>query len=194
VLLNLISVGVLVSWTVAAGAAYYLIGLEFPLTLLHIAILMVCGPTVVLPLLRHVEPVDQVNSILRWKGIVVDPVGATLGVIVFEAVTAKQPDASNYLVIQAVLKTFAVGSALGDCVARLVKNLLSRHWTPNFLQNPVSSMLVIATFPVSNHFQDESGLLTVTLMGSGWPTRNPFRSNILSNSKRTPACSCSPVC
>jgi len=89
VLINLISIGVLVTWMVAAGAAYFVVGLNASLALLLGAILTVSGPTVVLPLLRHVQPVGQVNSILRWEGIIVDPIGATLAVIVFEAITAK---------------------------------------------------------------------------------------------------------
>lgn len=165
VLINLVSVGVLVTWVVAAGAAYYIVGLELPLAILLGAILTVSGPTVVLPLLRHVQPVGHVNSLLRWEGIVVDPVGATLAVIVFEAITAKQSEASNYLVMAAVLKTLLIGGALGYLGARLVTILLSHHWIPDFLQNPVTLMLVVATFTVSNHFQEESGLLAVTLMG-----------------------------
>ena len=165
VLINLVSVGVLATWVVAAGAAYYIVGLELPLAILLGAILTVSGPTVVLPLLRHVQPVGHVNSLLRWEGIVVDPVGATLAVIVFEAITAKQSEASNYLVMAAVLKTLLIGGALGYLGARLVTILLSHHWIPDFLQNPVTLMLVVATFTVSNHFQEESGLLAVTLMG-----------------------------
>lgn len=164
-LLNLITIGVLVTWFVAAGAAYYIVGLALPLALLLGAILTVSGPTVVLPLLRHVQPVGHINSLLRWEGIVVDPVGATLAVIVFEAVTAKQSDASNYLVAVAVLKTIAIGGALGYLAARLVTLLLNHHWIPDFLQNPVTLMLVVATHTVSNRLQEESGLLAVTLMG-----------------------------
>ncbi len=165
VLLNLISVGVLVTWLVAAAAAYYILGLDPPMALLLGAILTVSGPTVVLPLLRHVRAVGQVSSILRWEGIVVDPIGAMLAVIVFEAITVSQPDASNYAVLITVFKTALVGGALGAASAGIVTYILRHHWAPDFLQNPVTLMLVVATFIGSNLLQTESGLLAVTVMG-----------------------------
>jgi len=165
VLLHLISVGVLTTWLVAALAAHYIVGLDAPLAFLLGAILTVSGPTVVLPLLRHVRPIGRVNSLLRWEGIVVDPVGATLAVIVFEVITARQVDQSNLWVIGAVLKTILIGGALGVIGSRVVTLLLNRHWIPDYLQNPVTLMLVIATFTTANLLQAKSGLLAVTLMG-----------------------------
>ena len=165
VLINLISLGVLVTWAIATLAAYYVVGLDFQLALLLGAILTVSGPTVVLPLLRHVQPVGQVSSILRWEGILVDPVGATLAVIVFEAVTAKQADLSNALVLITMVKTVVIGGVVGWLAARCVVFLLSRHWIPDFLQNPVTLMIVVGVFTLSNLLQEESGLLTTTVMG-----------------------------
>ena len=165
VLINLISIGVLVTWFVAVIAGYYVVGLDLRLALLLGAILTVSGPTVVLPLLRHVRPVGQVSSILRWEGILVDPVGAMLAVIVFEAVTAKQADSSNLFVLITILKTILVGGAFGWLAARCVIFLLRHHWIPDFLQNPVTLMIVVAVFTLSNVLQAESGLLTTTVMG-----------------------------
>jgi len=57
VLINLVSIGVLLTWSIAATAGYLILNLEISLSLLLGAILVVSGPTVVLPLLRHVRPV-----------------------------------------------------------------------------------------------------------------------------------------
>lgn len=165
VLVKLISLGVLVTWIIGSAAAYFLVGLQLKLSLLLGAILVVSGPTVVLPLLRHVRPLGDVSSILRWEGIVVDPVGAMLAVIVFEAVTAQSFGSSKFLVISTVLKTVAIGSLLGIAGAGIVTFLLRRHWIPDYLQNPVTLMLVVTTFTVSNILENESGLFTVTVMG-----------------------------
>ena len=165
VLIKLVSVGVVLTWLIAAAAAHLILGLEIPLSLLLGAILVVSGPTVVLPLLRHVRPVGQVSSILRWEGIAVDPIGAMLAVIVFEAITAGQEGSTNTFVILIVLKTAFVGTILGFVSARLVTYLLTRHWIPDFLDNPVTLMMVLGSFTASNLMQAESGLLTVTVMG-----------------------------
>ena len=165
VLINLVSIGVLSTWLIAAAAAHIILNLEIALSLLLGAILVVSGPTVVLPLLRHVRPVGPVSSILRWEGIAVDPIGAMLAVIVFEAITAGQEGSTNTFVILIILKTVFVGTILGFLSARLVTYLLTRYWIPDFLDNPVTLMMVLASFTAANLMQAESGLLAVTVMG-----------------------------
>jgi hypothetical protein len=54
---------------------------------------------------------------------------------------------------------------LGLLAAGLLTFLLHRYWIPDFLQNPVSLMLVVAVFTGANLLQPESGLLAATVMG-----------------------------
>src|SRR5690606_9764161 len=86
VIRNLITVGALVTWVLTTAAAYFILGLNLALAVQLGAVLVVTGPTVIGPLLRHVRPSGQVGSILRWEGILIDPVGATLAVLVFDAI------------------------------------------------------------------------------------------------------------
>ena len=86
VIRNLVTVGAAVTWVVGAVAARLLLGLDWPLAILLGAILVVTGPTVIGPLLRHVRPSGSVGPILMWEGIVIDPIGAILAVLVFEAI------------------------------------------------------------------------------------------------------------
>jgi CPA1 family monovalent cation:H+ antiporter len=65
--------GVLVTWAVAALAARYIAGLDWGLATLFGAIMVVTGPTVIVPMLRTVRPSARVAGILRWEGIVIDP-------------------------------------------------------------------------------------------------------------------------
>ncbi|HNV72463.1 MAG TPA: cation:proton antiporter, partial [Candidatus Ozemobacteraceae bacterium] len=81
---GLISIGVLTTWTLATLFAHWLLPLRFDLCLLFGAVMTVTGPTVILPLLRQIKPDPKVAAILKWEGILVDPVGATLAVLVFE--------------------------------------------------------------------------------------------------------------
>ncbi|MEJ2544323.1 MAG: cation:proton antiporter, partial [Calditrichaceae bacterium] len=83
---NLISIGALITWIIATTAAYYILDFEFKLALLFGAILIVTGPTVVLPLLRQVRPKGNLFSIAKWEGIMIDPVGAVIAVLVFEEI------------------------------------------------------------------------------------------------------------
>lgn len=162
---RLLSIGVLVAWAVGAGAAYWLLNLDLGLAVLLGAILVVTGPTVIGPLLRSVRPSGSVGAILRWEGIIVDPIGALLAVLVFEALHVGEVQQAPPLVVLVILKTVVLGSACGLAGAGALFLLLRRYWVPDYLQSPMALMLVLASFVCSNGLQEESGLLAVTVMG-----------------------------
>ncbi len=162
---NLVSIGTLVTWLITASAAHFILDLDAALAVLLGAILVVTGPTVIVPLLRHVRPVGPVNSILKWEGILIDPIGATLAVLVFEAILAGEFQEATTLAVTGVLKTVVIGGVIGVLGAMLLTLLLKRYWIPDFLRNAVSLMTVLSVFAASNMVQTESGLLAVTMMG-----------------------------
>ncbi|UCC73594.1 MAG: sodium:proton antiporter [Gemmatimonadota bacterium] len=162
---NLVSVGALLSWVLGAAAARYVLGLDLAPAVLLGAILVVTGPTVIVPLLRHVRPVPHVASTLKWEGILIDPIGAVLAVLVFEAVLAGEVEAATAAALRGLLTTVAIGGALAAFCSGLLVLLIDRQWVPDFLQSPLVLTVVVAAFALSNTLQPESGLLTATLMG-----------------------------
>lgn len=162
---NLLTIGVLITWLLSALTAYVLLGLGIGLSLLIGGILVVTGPTVIIPMLKQIRPSARVASILRWEGIVIDPVGAVLAVLVFEAIIATDPSSRVNSVLAVLTNTILIGTILGFVVARLLILFFGRHWVPENLQNPVTLMAIIGAFAASNVMQAESGLLTVTVMG-----------------------------
>jgi NhaP-type Na+/H+ or K+/H+ antiporter len=165
---SLVTVGAAVTWALATWAAQHMLGMESGTALLLGAILVVTGPTVVGPLLRHVRPVGTVASVAHWEGIVIDPIGAALAVLVYEAlpsVSSAGFDETARVMGLHMLYTIGVGALVGGVGAIITVVLLRRFWVPDFLQSPVLLMLVAGAFTASNLLQDESGLFTVTLMG-----------------------------
>lgn len=165
VLRNLITVGTLVTWGLATIAAIGILELDADLAGLFGAMLVVSGPTVVGPLLRHVRPVGRLYSTLKWEGILIDPIGVLLSVLVFEVILVREFHTALTLVLSGVAKTVVVGGGLGFLSARLLVRLLQRYWIPDYLQNPVVLMLVLGIFTITNLVQGESGLFAVTVMG-----------------------------
>jgi NhaP-type Na+/H+ or K+/H+ antiporter len=165
---SLITIGALVTWALASWAGHTILGLDVSSALLLGAILVVTGPTVVGPLLRHVRPTGKVAAVAHWEGIVIDPVGAVLALLVYEAL-AVAPTTGPLAAARAVLPqlglTLMVGLAVGGAFALVALELLRRFWVPDFLQSPLLLMLVAGAFTASNLAQPESGLLTVTVMG-----------------------------
>ncbi len=171
---NLVTLGVLVTWLICGTAAHYVLGFDWPLSLLLGAMLTVTGPTVIGPLLRQVRPAGSTGTVLKWEGILIDPVGAVLAVLVFEAIVAQismhgiDDHGTRHLVIeiiQAIGFTLFDGLLIGGVAAAALIVLMKRYWVPDYLQSPVTLVLVVLAFSVSNHFREESGLLAVTVMG-----------------------------
>ncbi|GAB4575074.1 MAG: sodium:proton antiporter [Anaerolineae bacterium] len=162
---RLITVGVVITWVLSAAAAYWLLGLDAQLSLLLGAILTVTGPTVVIPLLRDIRAVGRVRAVLRWEGILIDPIGVMLAVLVFEAIVIADQQQAAIEVVSGLLSTLAVGLILGAGLAVLLTALLRRYWIPDYLQNPVVVMAVVGGFVLSDLIQPEAGLLTATVMG-----------------------------
>lgn len=166
VLWRLLSVGALATWVVGTLGAHYIVGIQdWGVALLLGAILIVTGPTVIGPLLRHVRPTAKVSSILNWEGIVIDPIGAVLTVIVFEAIVGHSDQSGWQFIALSIGKTLLFGGGVGLVAAGALASLLRRFWIPDELQNPAVLAFVAGAFAFSNHLQAESGLVAVTLMG-----------------------------
>jgi len=161
---NMVSIGMLTTWAIIGAASHFLVGFSWELALLFGAIMVVTGPTVIMPMLRTVRPTAHVASILRWEGIVIDPLGALLAVLVFEFIVAGESGALSHT-LGAFGRILAIGSVLGVAGGYVLGVLLRRHWLPAYLHNVATLSVVFAVFAVSNVVQEESGLLTVTIMG-----------------------------
>ncbi len=162
---RLISVGALVTWLVGALSAHYLVGLDWPLSVLLGAILIVTGPTVVGPLLRQIRPEGKAAKALKWEGILIDPVGAVLAVLIFEAILDGEFKQAPGVIGLGVVQTLAIGIIGGVLFAGLIVLAIRRYWVPDHLHNPVTLLMVVAAFALSNLLHPEAGLLTVTVMG-----------------------------
>ncbi|MFG0304951.1 MAG: cation:proton antiporter [Phycisphaerales bacterium JB040] len=168
VVFMLVTVAAAVTWAVAGLAAFVLFDLTPQLATLLGAVLIVTGPTVVGPLLGHIRPAGSSGLVLKWEGIVIDPIGVLVAVLVFEAILiASTPEHGDVTtqVVAALLKTILGGTALGFLGALVMILMMTRYWIPDGLQNPFSLMLVVAVATGANAIQEEAGLLAATVMG-----------------------------
>lgn len=168
VLLSILTIGVVVTGVLATLGAIWILNFPVSLALLLGFLLTVTGPTVIGPILRQVRPSGRIGSIARWEGIVVDPIGAILAVLAFEAQTElalSDYDSAAVSALVGIVKTSLIGIAVGIAAAWTLVWMLSRRQLPDHLQSPVALILVLAACVVSNSFQHESGLIAVTVMG-----------------------------
>jgi NhaP-type Na+/H+ or K+/H+ antiporter len=162
---RMVSVGMLVTCTVTTIATYYLLDVSFQMALLFGAVTVVTGPTVIVPMLRTVRPTANLSNILRWEGIVIDPMGALLAVLVYEFIISGSSGSAWGHTLRFFAEQILIGLLLGALAGYLLGILLRRHWLPEYLRNMATLMIVFGVFALSNYIRAESGLLTVTVMG-----------------------------
>ncbi|KPK15126.1 MAG: hypothetical protein AMJ62_10550, partial [Myxococcales bacterium SG8_38] len=162
---RLIVIGIPTTWAVLTVAAYHLLELRFELALLLGAILVVTGPTVIGPLLRHARPRGSVASVLKLEGILNDPIGAILAVLVFQGIRAEEIEGAFTVVSAGIVKALVIGGALGLASAWLYVKLRERSLLPGFLHNAVLLPFMLVVYAAANQVQEESGLLAVTISG-----------------------------
>ena len=171
---GLLTVGALVTWFGGAAGAHYIAGLPWNLALLFGALIIVTGPTVIAPLLRNVRPTANIASILRWEGIVIDPIGASIAVLVYDLVVAGAAATWSDTLITFVLIVL-VGGGLGLAAGYVTYVALRRFWIPDYLRDIAILALVVSVFALANTLIHESGLTAVTVMGIFLANANPHK-------------------
>ncbi len=162
---NLVSVGALITWAVTSVAAHYAIGFSFDLAMLFGAMVVVTGPTVIVPMLRTVRPSRRIANILRWEGIVIDPIGALMAVLAFNYVIAAQKTGALSELAGVFFIVVTAGSVIGVIFGLGLAEVLRRHWLPEYLRSPFTLLAVFVAFAGAEMLEHESGLLAVTVFG-----------------------------
>ena len=109
------------------------------------------------------RPGGKVAGVLKWEGIIIDPIGAMLAIVIFEAIASKQ---MQWLPItQTALTIIVAGASCGALAALVILLFFRRHWVPDFLHSSFVLVMVLAAFAGANAVRHESGLFATTLMG-----------------------------
>lgn len=164
-ILKMIILGSVITFFGAGLAAHYLFELSWNLSFLFASLIIVTGPTVISPILRNIPMKKNVSTILKWEGILIDPIGALVAVLVYEFILAgiKGNDAIN--IYAEFGKTILTGVLIGAAAAYVMYLLIKKHAIPQYLMNVFSLALVLGVYVVSDFFAHESGLLSVVIMG-----------------------------
>lgn len=162
VIFRLVTLGALVTWLIGWGTVWLLFDMSTRSAALVGAILVVSGPTVVIPLLHLSRPREPGGSILRWEGIIIDPVGATLAIVVLDTILTDNEPREAAVQIGV---TLGAGTAAGVIVAGLAMAALYFHLVPDHLVNPAMLAAAIVAFAAANLIAPEAGLMATTMLG-----------------------------
>ena len=165
VITKLITLGSITTFFGAALAAHFLFGLSWQLCFLFSALIIVTGPTVITPILRNIPLKKDISAILKWEGILIDPIGALAAVLVFEFISVGEGQAYTKTALIEFGKILLFGFTFGFTFAHALAFAIKKNFIPHYLLNVVSLSVVLLVFVESDVFAHESGLLAVVVMG-----------------------------
>ncbi len=165
VILKLITVAVVVTFFGAGLAAHFIFDLSWPISFLFSSLIIVTGPTVITPILRNIPLKKDVSTVLKWEGILIDPIGALVAVLVFEFISVDEGHNFTKKALIEFGKIVLFGFTFGFTFAYALSFAIKKKVIPHYLLNVFTLATVLGVFVLSDTFAHESGLLSVVVMG-----------------------------
>ncbi|MDG1660898.1 MAG: sodium:proton antiporter [Winogradskyella sp.] len=165
VITKLITVGAVITFFGAGVSAHFLFGLSWELSFLFSGLIIVTGPTVITPILRNIPLKKDLSAVLKWEGILIDPIGALVAVLVFEFISVEGDSGFTKTAFMEFGKIVLFGTTFGFTFAHGLAFAINKKFIPHYLLNVVSLSVVLLVFVESEIFAHESGLLAVVVMG-----------------------------
>ncbi|MBF2017747.1 MAG: cation:proton antiporter [Rivularia sp. T60_A2020_040] len=161
----LVTLGTLITLIGGSMAAHWLGEFPWPIAFLYASIVVVTGPTVVSPLLKQIKVDRQVATLLEGEGILIDPVGAILAVVVLD--TILNGDADPLSAVTGLLLRLGIGAFIGGAGGWLLSLFFKRA---NILSFELKNLVVLASvwglFTLAQMIRSESGLMTTVMAGA----------------------------
>lgn len=161
---NLVTIGTLITLIGGGMAAHWLAEFPWSIAFLYASLVVVTGPTVISPLLKQVRVDRQVATLLEGEGVLIDPVGAILAVVVLN--TILNTNAAPIEVMSGLLLRLGIGAVVGGIGGWLLGLLLKKA---NYLSEELKNLIVLAAvwglFVLSQSLRSESGLMATVIAG-----------------------------
>jgi NhaP-type Na+/H+ or K+/H+ antiporter len=165
VITKLITLGSAITFFGAGVMAHYIFDLGWELSFLFSGLIIVTGPTVITPILRNIPLKKDISTVLKWEGILIDPIGALVAVLVFEFISVGGGGAFTKTALIEFGKILLFGTTFGFTFAHALAFSINKKLIPHYLLNVVALSAVLLVFVLSEIFAHESGLLAVVVMG-----------------------------
>ncbi len=165
VISKLITLGSAVTFIGGGILAHLIFDLAWDLSFLFSGLIIVTGPTVITPILRNIPLKKDISAVLKWEGILIDPIGALVAVLVFEFISVEGDSGFTKTALIEFGKILLFGTTFGFTFAHALAFAINKKLIPHYLLNVVSLSTVLLVFVESEIFAHESGLLAVVVMG-----------------------------
>ena len=161
VIKRLLTIGVLITWLGAALTAYCAFDISPSFALLMGSLVIVTGPTVIMPLLRRIRIDQKLGSILHWEAVLIDSIGVFIAILCFEwvAVGGGAVALPNFLI------RIVSGAGIGFVGGYVIYWFMKHGWVPDNSVNAFALASAMLVFGMTELIKPEAGLLAVTIAG-----------------------------
>ena len=162
---NLVTAGLVITAFLTTISAHYILNFPWGVSALLGSITCVSGPTVIVPILRSVRPTKNLSNIIKWEGMLIDPLGALLAALVFTSISSISQFQAVTQIVLHIFLVIILGVGMGVAFGWSLGIVLRRHWVPDYLSNLFALTCVIVNFVIAESIVEGGGLLSVTIMG-----------------------------
>ncbi|UOQ84841.1 cation:proton antiporter [Gracilibacillus salinarum] len=162
---RIVTFGAFLAWIGGALAAHFIAGLNLEISFIIGGLFVVTGPTVIIPLLRQAKLKTRVSSVLKWEGIIVDPIGPLLALFAYEIIKITSAESFEFSDFIPFFGAALLAVMAGYIIGILVSLLIGKGIIPEYLKSPFILCFVLICFSIGEVIMHETGMLAVTIMG-----------------------------
>ncbi|HMT05651.1 MAG: sodium:proton antiporter [Solirubrobacterales bacterium] len=180
--IRLITIGVIITWFLATVSIALLLDVPHPVAILIGATVIVSGPTVVLPILSFIGPTAKVRNVLKWEGILIDPIGAIIAVVIFGSFANS---GGGQFHLGELIASLGVGGVVGVICALAMIPILKTKRLAGRDKVAATLMMVVASFAAADSILSDSGLVATIVMGIALANQRRARIDQVAEFKET---------
>ncbi|WP_251517420.1 MULTISPECIES: cation:proton antiporter [Staphylococcus] len=162
--IRIITIGAGLAWILGAVALYLIFGFPIEISLVLGGLFLITGPTVIQPLLKQAKVHKNVDSILRWESIILDPIGPMLALGAFYLFEIVEQGFELQIIVSFIVR-LVIAIAIGFVASFIFMWFIKRDHIPQNLMPPIQLIFILLIFAICDEFLPESGLLAVTIFG-----------------------------
>ncbi len=164
-ILRMIFPGAFIAWGIITCGAHFIGGFSWEVSIFMGGLLVVTGPTVIIPMLRQSKPSSKTAAVLKWEGIINDPIGALMATIT-ALYLSRQSFQDNTLEHSSVITVSIIAIiVIALIIGKVIEFLFKQGRMAEFLKPPVLLAFVMVAYVIGNLLQKEGGLVSVTVLG-----------------------------
>ncbi|KAB8137463.1 sodium:proton antiporter [Gracilibacillus oryzae] len=162
---RIVTFGALLAWIGGSFAAHLIAGLSLEISFIIGGLFVVTGPTVIIPLLRQAKLPPRVASVLKWEGIIVDPIGPLLALFAYEIFKITSEGPFQFIDFIPFFVDSILATSVGFAIGFLVSFFVGKGLFPEYMKSPIIFCFVLICFIFGEAIMHETGMLAVTVMG-----------------------------